>query len=364
MKYVDEYRNLKLASKLSKKIRNLVKDDSRSYNFMEVCGTHTNTFFRFGLMSLLPKNLHLISGPGCPVCVTDTSYIDNSISFTRLKNVIVTTFGDMVKVPGSYSSLYKERANGCDIRIVYSALDALKIAEHNPLKKVIFLAVGFEATAPTVGITILEAKKRNIKNFFIYSAHKLIPPAIKKLLADSDIRMDGFILPAHVSAIIGQDAYRFLERFNIPAVIAGFEPLDMLQGIAMLLYQLKSGRPKIEIQYDRVVKREGNKRAQYILKRVFTISDSIWRGLGNIPQSGLKLKREFGSFDAENHFKIKNAKPSLTDTKHCLCGEVLKGKNTPEDCKLFAKVCTPENPKGPCMVSSEGSCSIYYKHKR
>jgi len=269
----------------------------------------------------------------------------------------------MMKVPGSYSSLYKERANGCDIRIVYSALDALDIAEHNPLKKVIFLAVGFETTAPTIGITILEAKKRNINNFFIYSAHKLIPPAIKKLLADSDVRMDGFILPAHVSTIIGQDAYRFLERFNIPAVIAGFEPLDMLQGIAMLLHQLKYGKPKIEIQYDRVVKREGNKKAQYILKEIFTVSDSVWRGLGNIPQSGLKLKHKFRSFDAENNFKIKNAKPSLRDAKNCICGEVLKGKKAPWDCKLFAKICMPENPKGPCMVSSEGSCSIYYKYR-
>jgi len=363
MKYIDEYRNFKLADKLSRRIHKLVDGDSRNYNFMEVCGTHTNTFFKFGLRSLLPKNIQLISGPGCPVCVTDTSYIDNSIRLAGLKDIIITTFGDMMQVPGSHSSLYEERAKGCDIRIVYSSLDALEIAGHNPSREIVFLAVGFETTAPTIGIAILEAKRRNIKNFFIYSAHKLIPPALKQLSEDSDICIDGFILPAHVSAIIGRDAYDFLKEFNIPAVIAGFEPLDMLQGIAMLLNQLKHGKPKIEIQYDRVVKRKGNKKAQDILKKVFAVSDAEWRGLGNIPRSGLKLRRQFRNFDAENYFKIKSPRPPLKDKKSCLCGEILKGKNVPEDCRLFARVCTPENPKGPCMVSSEGSCSIYYKYK-
>jgi hydrogenase expression/formation protein HypD len=329
---------------------------------MEVCGTHTNTFFRFGLKSLLPKNVQLISGPGCPVCVTDASYIDNSISFAGLKDVIVTTFGDMVKVPGSSSSLYHERAKGRDIKIVYSTLDALKIAERNPLKKVIFLAVGFETTAPTIGIAVLEAKKKKINNFFIYSAHKLIPPALKQLLRDSDICIDGFILPAHVSTIIGAGAYEILRRFDIPGVIAGFEPLDMLQGIAMLLNQLRSKKPEIEIQYNRVVKKGGNKKAQHILRKVFTVSDARWRGLGNIPRSGLKLRREFRDFDAERRFKIKSARPYSRSERYCICGEILKGKNKPDDCKLFAKFCTPENPKGPCMVSSEGSCSIYYKY--
>jgi len=362
LKYVDEYRNLKLAEKLSAGIHKLIDGDSRSYNFMEVCGTHTNTFFRFGLRSLLPENVQLISGPGCPVCVTDTSYIDNSISFAGLKDVIITTFGDMMKVPGSSSSLYHERARGHDVRMVYSTLDALKIAERSPFKKVIFLAVGFETTAPTIGIAILEAKKRNIKNFFIYSAHKLIPPALKQLLKDSDIRIDGFILPAHVSTIIGLTPYQFLEKFNIPGVIAGFEPLDMLQGIAMLLNQLKSGKRGIEVQYDRVVKKEGNKKAQRVLKKVFKVSDAKWRGLGDIPRSGLKLRGEFRDFDAERRFKIKNARPYLRSERYCICGEILKGKNKPKDCKLFAKVCTPDDPKGPCMVSSEGSCSIYYKY--
>lgn len=364
MKYIDEYRNSKLAEKLSRKIHNFTDNENQSYKFMEVCGTHTNTFFRFGLKSLLPENVRLISGPGCPICVTDTSYIDNSISFARLRDVIVITFGDMMKVPGSFSSLYKERAKGGDIRIVYSTLDALKIAERNPSKKVIFLAVGFETTAPTIGMAILEAKKSNIKNFFIYPGHKLIPPALKQLVGDSNLRIDGFILPAHVSAIIGREPYQFLEKLEIPGVIAGFEPLDMLQGIAMLLDQLKSGKAKIEVQYDRVVKRKGNKKAQHILEKIFTVSSARWRGLGDIPRSGLKLRREFKEFDAERYFKIKTARPALKTKKYCFCGEILKGKNTPEDCRLFAKVCTPENPKGPCMVSSEGSCSIHYKYRR
>ncbi len=331
---------------------------------MEVCGTHTDTFFKFGLKTLLPKNVNLISGPGCPVCVTDASYIDNAISLAGSKDVIITTFGDMMKVPGSSSSLYKERARGGDVRIVYSTLDALRIAECHPSKKVIFLGVGFETTAPTIGMAILEAKKKKIKNFFIYSAHKLIPPALKCLLKDSEACIDGFILPAHVSTIIGADAYDFLKRFNVPCVIAGFEPLDMLQGIAMLLNQLKSKRPKVEVQYNRVVKKAGNKKAQRVLKKVFRVSDSIWRGIGNIPRSGLKIANEFSSFDAEKHFNIKRVTSSPGYEKHCLCGEILKGKNIPPDCRLFAKICTPEDPKGPCMVSSEGSCSIHYKYGR
>ncbi len=363
MKYVDEYRSLKLAKKLSRGIRQLVSGDSRSYKFMEVCGTHTDTFFRFGLKDLIPENVRLISGPGCPVCVTDTSYIDKAASLARLKDVIITTFGDMMKVPGSSSSLYKERARGGDIRIVSSTLEALKIAEGNPSKNVIFLAVGFETTAPTIGIAVLEAKKKKINNFFVYSAHKLIPPALKHLLKDPDVCIDGFILPAHVSAIIGADAYNFLKKSGVPCVIAGFEPLDMLQGIAMLLNQIKSGRPKVEIQYNRVVKKEGNKKAQRILRKVFRVSDAAWRGLGNIRRSGLKLNSEFSRFDAERHFKVKSS-ASSKDEKYCLCGEVLKGKNVPPDCRLFAKTCTPESPKGPCMVSSEGSCSVHYKYGR
>ena len=365
MKYIDEFRNLKLAKKLSNQIHKIIDSDSRRYNFMEVCGTHTNTFFRFGLKSLLPENLQLISGPGCPVCVTDASYIDNAISFAELKDTIITTFGDMIKVPGSHSSLYKERTKGKDIRVVYSPLDALGIAENNPSKNVIFLGVGFETTAPTIAIAILEAKKKGVRNFFVYSAHKLIPPAMKQLLKDANVCIDGFILPAHVTAIIGADSYNFLKQYNMPGVVAGFEPLDMLQGVLMLIRQIRSGRPKVEIQYNRVAKKKGNRQAQRILKKVFKISDSKWRGLGNIPLSALVIKREFRDFDAEKNFKINILRTRTPKyEKYCICGEILKGIRRPSDCTLFAKTCTPDEPKGPCMVSSEGSCSIYYEYGR
>lgn len=360
MKYVDEFRNLKLAEKLSREINEVASGDKR-YNFMEVCGTHTNTFYRFGLKSLLPKNLRLISGPGCPVCVTDASYIDNAVALAALSDVILTTFGDMVKVPGSYSSLYHERTKGRDIRVVYSSLDALEIAEKNPSKNVIFLGVGFETTAPTVAMAILGASQRKIKNFSVYSAHKLIPPAMKGILESKDVALDGFILPAHVSSIIGANAYRFLKKFGLPGVVAGFEPLDMLQGILMLVRQAKSGKSEIENQYNRVVTNTGNKKAQLILRKVFRPCDAAWRGLGDIPGSGLAIRKELASFNAEKRFKLKKVEAAVP--KYCLCGDVIKGLKMPEDCKLFCKVCTPENPKGPCMVSSEGTCSIHYKYK-
>ncbi len=362
MKYVDEYRDLKLARKISRRIQRYAAGGSRAYNFMEVCGTHTNTFFRFGLASLLPESVRLISGPGCPVCVTDTSYIDSALSLSRSKDVIIATYGDMLKVPGTRSSLYEERAAGGDIRIVYSSLDALRIAEQNPSKGIVFLGVGFETTAPTAASAVLEAEKKEIGNFFVYSAHKLIPPAMKALLKDRDINIDGFLLPAHVSAIIGAEAYNFLKRPRVPGVVAGFEPLDMLQGISMLLEQLTSKRAEIEVQYDRVVRRNGNRQAQAVMKKVFAPSDAVWRGLGRIPSSGLKLRRGYKKFDAEIRFNIKN-KQDAGDARGCICGEVLKGKNTPPECGLFGKSCTPDHPKGPCMVSGEGSCSIYYKYK-
>jgi len=360
MKYIDEFRNLKLAKKLSAKIAE-VAGGRRRYNFMEVCGTHTNTFYRFGLKSLLPENIRLISGPGCPVCVTDASYIDNAVALAGLDGTILTTFGDMMKVPGSRSSLYREKAKGRDIRVAYSSLDALMIAEKNPSKSVIFLGVGFEATAPTVAMAILEAKRRGIKNFFVYSGHKLIPPALTAILKDKNVALDGFILPAHVSSIIGADGYKFLRKFKIPGVIAGFEPLDMLEGILMLLGEAKSQKLDIENEYMRVVKKSGNKVAQSVLKKVFVVSGAAWRGIGEIPKSGLAIRSEFKEFDAQAHFGIKERKMPVN--RYCLCGEVIKGVKMPEDCRLFRKVCTPDNPKGPCMVSSEGTCGIHFKYK-
>lgn len=360
MKYIDEFRNLKLAGTLSSKIRALA-EDGKPYNFMEVCGTHTNTFYRFGLPKLLPENVRLISGPGCPVCVTDESYIDNAIMLAGLKGTIIATFGDMMKVPGCASTLYRERAKGRDIRMVYSSLDALEIAGNNPSKDVVFLGVGFETTAPTVAMAIIEAKKRDLSNFFVYSAHKLIPPAMEAILRDKNVALDGFILPAHVSSIIGSDGYRFLKKFGIPGVIAGFEPLDMLEGILMLLREAKAGKTEIENEYTRVVKKGGNKTAQAVLKKVFAVSDAAWRGIGEIPKSGLAIRKEFSAYDAEKHFNIRPNKTAVN--KHCLCGEVIKGVKKPEDCRLFAKSCNPENPKGPCMVSSEGACGIHYRYR-
>jgi len=360
MKYIDEFRDLKLAKKLAAKIAELAAGERR-YNFMEVCGTHTNTFYRFGLGKLLPKNIRLISGPGCPVCVTDASYIDNAIALASMKDTIVTTFGDMMKVPGTQSSLYREKAKGRDIKVVYSSLDALKIAEKNPSKDVIFLGVGFETTAPTVAMAILEAKKRKIKNFSVYSAHKIIPPAMKALLNDKNVALDGFILPAHVSSIIGEDGYKFLSKFGIPGVIAGFEPLDMLEGILMLVRERREGKSEIENEYKRAVKKSGNKIAQGVLKRVFVPEDAVWRGIGRIRRSGLAIRDGFKEFDARTRFGIKEKKTAVN--RCCLCGEVIKGVKMPEDCRLFVRVCKPDNPKGPCMVSSEGTCGIHYRYK-
>ena len=361
MKYIDEYRNKKMALKIADAIRRSAAK-GRVYKFMEVCGTHTNTFFKFGLKSLLPDNIKLISGPGCPVCVTDVSYIDNAIAISKIKDVIVATFGDMIKVPGSESSLYRERSRGSDIRMVYSSLDALKIAEENPDKKIVFLAVGFETTVPTVALALLEAKRRRVSNFSVYSAHKLIPPAMRMLLKDKDVLIDGFILPAHVSAIIGADAYRFLKRLGIPGVIAGFEPLDMLGGIKMLVDQLNDNKADIEIQYNRVVRPHGNEKAQKVMDDVFSVTDASWRGFGIIRSSGLKIRAKYKGLDAEKNFNISFKRGGAERDKGCICADVLKGKKGPQDCRLFNTICNPENPKGPCMVSSEGSCGIYYKY--
>lgn len=360
MRYIDEFRDLKLAKNISAKINGFAKD-RRRYNFMEVCGTHTNTFYRFGLSKFLPANVRLISGPGCPVCVTDESYIDNAIMLAGLKDTIIATFGDMMRVPGRASTLYRERAKGRNIRIVYSSLDALKIAEDNPLKNVVFLGVGFETTAPTVAMAIIEAKKKRLRNFFVYSAHKIIPPAMEAILKDKNVALDGFILPAHVSSIIGANGYKFLRKFKTPGVIAGFEPLDMLEGILMLLREVKSGRAEIENEYARVVKKAGNKTAQAVLKKVFVSTSAMWRGIGEIPESGLAIRKEFAAYDAEKYFDIRRKREAVN--KYCLCGEVIKGVKTPEDCKLFAKSCNPENPKGPCMVSGEGTCGVHYRYK-
>lgn len=359
MRYVDEFRDLQLAKRL---VKDISKRISGNYRIMEVCGTHTQTIFRYGLRYLLPKEIEFLSGPGCPVCVSPTSFMDKAICYSRMKDFIIVTFGDMLKVPGSNSSLEKEKAKGADIRIVYSSLDALRIAVKNPYKKVVFLGVGFETTAPTVAASVIEAKKRNIDNFYVLSGHKLMPPALNALVSGKKLNIDAFILPAHVSTIIGSNPYSFItERFGIDCVIAGFEPLDVLQGVHMLLKaREKRSKPAVKLQYIRVVKKNGNRHAIGLIEDVFKRGTSEWRGLGNIPDSGLLMRDKYKSFNVEFHRKANVGRAK--ENPLCICGEILKGVKTPSECKLFGKVCKPDSPVGPCMVSSEGTCATYFKY--
>jgi hydrogenase expression/formation protein HypD len=357
LKYIDEYKNREVAQNILWRIKSISK---KKVNLMEVCGTHTMAIFRNGIKKMLPQNINLISGPGCPVCVTPVSYIDHIIALSRENNFIVTTFGDMIRVPGSTSSLEKEKASGADIRIVYSTLDALNIARNNPTKKVIFMGVGFETTSPTIASVILKAKEEKINNFSVLCVTKIMPPAMKFLLDTEEVNIDGFICPGHVSAIIGSKPYNFIaSKYKIPCVACGFEPLDILQSIYMLVKQIEEGKAKVEIQYKRVVKPEGNKIALKKLNKVFKIVDSNWRGIGNIPKSGLEIRNEYNQLNARK-FKVK-----IEETKEfagCRCGEVLRGIIIPPECPLFRKICIPEDPKGACMVSSEGTCAAYYKY--
>lgn len=359
IKYLTEYRSQKLNEIVLDKIKKISR---KPVSLMEVCGTHTVSIFKFGIRKILPENIKLISGPGCPVCVTSQEDIDKMIELSTKEDVIITTFGDMMKVPGTHSSLSQQKSKGSDIRIVYSVLDALEIARENNNKKVVFLAVGFETTAPTIASSILTAEKENLKNYFVLCSHKLIPPALKALVDTENLKIDGFILPGHVSTIIGSSPYEFIaDEYKIPAVIAGFEPLDILQAIYFLVKMIEEEKPQIRIQYKRAVKKEGNFKARKIMEEVFETSESIWRGIGKIPESGLKLREKYRKFDIENFF---NLKPDFTseEAKGCRCGEILKGIKTPPECGLFGKKCTPEHPVGPCMVSSEGTCSAYYKY--
>jgi hydrogenase expression/formation protein HypD len=361
MKFVDEFRNADVARDLSVNISRIMERISRPVCLMEVCGTHTMSIYRHGIKTMLPSSIKLLSGPGCPVCVTPNNYLDQAIALSRLDNIIITTFGDMLNVPGSSSNLARERATGLDIRTVYSPLDAFSIAHRNPDKAVIFLAVGFETTSPTIAGTLLEARESDTENFFVHCAHKLIPPAMKLLVIDPELQIDGFICPAHVSAIIGSEAYEFLARdHGIPCVITGFEPLDILQGIFMLLQQILRQTPRVENQYSRVVRPQGNQTARRVLDEVFTRSDAVWRGLGTVPQSGLSLSKAFARFDAAASFQI--TCEAEKDHPGCLCGEVIKGKIEPETCRLFRTACTPVTPVGPCMVSQEGTCAAHFKY--
>ena len=356
MRFIDEFRNSAAAQGLAVKIE---EKKTRPVNLMEVCGTHTVAIFKHGIRQFLPEKVNLLSGPGCPVCVTPNADIDKAITLAQNGGVILATFGDMMKVPGSYSSLHQVKAAGADIRVVYSVLDALKIAEDNHYKSVVFFGIGFETTAPTTASAILEAERLEIDNFFFLSAHKVIPPAMRALLDSDEVRIDGFICPGHVSTIIGSTPYEFIPReYGIPCVIAGFEPLDILQAINMLLEQINAEKPRIDIQYRRAVRKEGNPVALKYLSTVFEITDTCWRGIGIIANSGLKLGQQYQRFDAEQAFKIVT-RPAR-EAAGCCCGDILRGVSTPPECRLFAKVCTPEHPIGPCMVSTEGTCSAWY----
>ncbi len=327
---------------------------------MEVCGTHTVAIAKDGLRAVMPERVTLLSGPGCPVCVTANHDIDHAIELARRPDTIVTTFGDMMKVPGSHSSLSREKADGRDVRIVYSPLDALALATREAEREIVFIAVGFETTAPLIAAAILRAQAEGVGNFSVFAAHKTVPIALEALANDPDVQIDGLILPGHVSTIIGEEPYRVLaERYGIPGVITGFEPVDILQGVLMILTQLQEGRAEIEIAYHRGVLPQGNPHAREMVERVFEPVDADWRGIGVIPGTGLGIREEFAAFDAAR--KLPVVLPEPKEIKGCQCGEVLRGVTLPFECRLFAKGCTPEHPIGPCMVSSEGSCAAYYR---
>ena len=338
----------------------ITRTSQRPIRLMEVCGTHTVSIFRSGIRSLLPETVSLLSGPGCPVCVTAQKEIDAFIKLAREPDTIVATFGDLIRVPGSGSSLQREKADGADVRIVYSTFDALTLARQNPDKRVVFLGVGFETTAPTVAAAILAAGQQELDNFSVISAHKIVPPALTALAAGR-INIDGFLLPGHVSVIIGLDAYRpFFETHRVPCVVAGFEPADLLQGIAMLVDQIEANEPALENAYARAVTATGNVKAVNVMNAVFQVVDADWRGIGTIAASGLAIREEYATFDAVSAFGI-HLQPA-PEPKGCACGEILTGIKIPPQCPLYKTVCNPMAPVGPCMVSSEGTCAAYYRY--
>lgn len=357
MKYLDEYRDKELAQAILSEIKYVSK---RRIRLMEVCGGHTMAIRKYGIHNLLPNTIELLSGPGCPVCVTHRSFIDKAIAYCTMPDTIITTYGDLIRVPGSFSSLDQEKAKGADVRIVYSTLDAIKLAEENVNKTVIFLGIGFETTTPSTAVAILEAEKKKLKNFLVLSTHKVMPPAMSALI-DEGTNIDGYIGPGHVSTVAGAKIYQSLvEKYNLSVVISGFEPTDILQSILMLTVQLENNSPEVEIQYSRAVSHNGNSKAQAMVAKCFEPCTDYWRGLGEIPMSGLKLKKTYEAYDAEVAMPVEvESKP---DPKGCLCGNILKGMNKPTDCKLFKKTCTPENPIGACMVSSEGTCAAYFRY--
>lgn len=367
MRYITDFRDGKLANGIAQQIAKAV-NPNRHYKFMEFCGGHTHAIHRYGIPSLLPKNVEMIHGPGCPVCVLPIKRIDNAIALAQMPNVIFCSYGDMLRVPGgNRKNLLKIKAEGSDVRIVYSVDDALRIAKEEPNKQIIFFAIGFETTTPPTALAILEAKRRQLLNFSVFCNHVLTPVAMECLLqpsAKDQINLDGFIGPAHVSIIIGSQAYEAVgHKYQKPIVISGFEPLDLLHSILMLVQQLNDHRCEVENQYTRAVNREGNTKSQQAISEVLELRDTFeWRGLGWIPHSALKIKKEYQEFDAETRYVLPNSMGK--EIKGCECAAVLRGIKKPKECKLFATICTPENPLGSCMVSSEGACAAVYAYGR
>ncbi|MBN1525883.1 MAG: hydrogenase formation protein HypD [Spirochaetales bacterium] len=360
-KYLEEFRSEKAARIISDQI-NALQGNTR-LTIMEICGGHTLTTMKYGLHTLLPETLTLKSGPGCPVCVTSTEYIDTAIALLQEHDVIIASFGDMLRVPGSTSTLLKQRSLGRDVRICFSPMDALSIAKENPGRKTVFLAIGFETTAPGIAVAIREAEQQGIGNIAFLTALKTMPQAMKALLSDPEALIDGFILPGHVTAVMGTGMYDpVIETYPIPGVVSGFEPTDMLASIRTLVEMIIAKKQEIVVQYTRAVKKEGNTAAQKIMNEVFVTADVSWRGLGTIPGSGLSIAGKYSHLDAEKKYAV--SLPQQKEHPGCICGDVMKGKKTPNQCSLFKQQCTPENPVGACMVSAEGSCGIYFNFGR
>ncbi len=360
MKYLDEYRDGDLARKLALEIHRVT---TRPWNIMEVCGGQTHAIVKFGIDELLPKQVTLIHGPGCPVCVTPLEMIDKALEIAAKPNVIFTSFGDMLRVPGSTTDLLSVKARGGDVRIVYSPLDAVKLAEQNPAREVVFFGVGFETTAPATAMAVFQAAQKGLKNFSMLISHVLVPPAIEALMSSPECRVQAFLAAGHVCTVMGYEEYPPLAaKYRVPIVVTGFEPLDILQGILMCVQQLESGRAEVENQYARSVRREGNRPAQDLIRKVFKVVPRKWRGVGEIPQSGLGLNDEYAGFDAEKKFDLTSH--TVEEPAECLSGLVLQGLKKPHECPAFGGKCTPEHPLGATMVSSEGACAAYYRYRR
>ncbi len=356
MKYLTEYRNPELAKKVLQEIKATV---SKPWKIMEVCGGQTHSLVKNGILSVLPKEITMLHGPGCPVCVTPLNLIDKAIYLAENKQVVLCSFGDMLRVPGSKKSLLEAKANGADVRVLYSPLEAVTIAKENPAKEVVFFAVGFETTAPSNALSVIHAKKLGLTNYSILTSHVLVPPAITALMEDAQSQIDGFLAAGHVCSIMGYWEYLpLVKKYKVPIVVTGFEPLDILQGILMVVKQLEEGRAEVENQYTRMVKEEGNESAQEIITKVFGVGDQIWRGIGTIPDSGYQINAAYEAYDADKKFKIQIKE--VPENEQCIAGEIMKGIKKPFECTAFGKLCTPQNPLGAPMVSSEGACAAYY----